>query len=78
MAAMWDAAAAGDWARGRALHYKLFPLSEGLFIESSPTPVKAALAMMGKIADEIRPPLYAMTPANREKLRKILADLKLV
>jgi 4-hydroxy-tetrahydrodipicolinate synthase len=78
MAAMWDAAAAGDWARGRALHYKLFPLSEGLFIESSPTPVKAAMAMMGKIADEIRPPLYAMTPANREKLRKILADLKLV
>jgi 4-hydroxy-tetrahydrodipicolinate synthase len=78
MAAMWDAAAAGDWARARALHYKLFPLSEGLFVESSPIPVKAALAMMGKIADELRPPLYPMTAGNREKLRKTLADLKLL
>jgi 4-hydroxy-tetrahydrodipicolinate synthase len=78
MAAMWDAAAAGDWKKARALHYKVFPLSEGLFIEANPIPVKAALAMMGKIADEIRPPLYPMAGANREKVRKILADLKLI
>jgi 4-hydroxy-tetrahydrodipicolinate synthase len=78
MAAMWDAAAAGDWAGARALHFKLFPLHEGLFVESNPIPVKAALAMMGKIADELRPPLYPMAPGNRETLRKTLADLKLV
>ena len=78
MAAMWDAALAGNWPRARELHYKVFPLSEGLFIEANPIPVKAALAMMGKIADEIRPPLYPMAGANREKVRKILADLKLV
>jgi 4-hydroxy-tetrahydrodipicolinate synthase len=78
MAAMWDAAAAGDWKRARELHYKVFPLSEGLFIEANPIPVKAALAMMGKISDEIRAPLYPMTGANREKVRKILADLKLI
>jgi 4-hydroxy-tetrahydrodipicolinate synthase len=78
MAAMWDAAAAGNWNKARGLHYKLFPLSEGLFIEANPIPVKAALAMMGKIADEIRPPLYPMVGANREKVRKILADLELI
>jgi 4-hydroxy-tetrahydrodipicolinate synthase len=78
MAAMWDAAAAGNWNKARELHYKLFPLSEGLFIEANPIPVKAALAMMGKIADEIRPPLYPMVGAGREKVRQILADLKLV
>jgi 4-hydroxy-tetrahydrodipicolinate synthase len=78
MAAMWDAAAAGNWAKARELHYKVFPLSEGLFIEANPIPVKAALAMMGKIADEIRAPLYPMVGANREKVRKILADLKLI
>jgi 4-hydroxy-tetrahydrodipicolinate synthase len=78
MAGMWDAAAAGDWDKARGLHYKVFPLSEGLFIEANPIPVKAALAMMGKIADEIRPPLYPMTGANRDKVRKILADLRLV
>jgi 4-hydroxy-tetrahydrodipicolinate synthase len=78
MAAMWDAAAAGNWNQARELHYRVFPLSEGLFIEANPIPVKAALAMMGKIADEIRAPLYPMTGANREKVRKILADLKLI
>jgi 4-hydroxy-tetrahydrodipicolinate synthase len=78
MAAMWDAAAAGNWPKARELHYQLFPLSEGLFIEANPIPVKAALAMMGKIADEIRPPLYPMTGANRDKVKKILADLKLI
>ena len=78
MAAMWDAAAAGDWKKARELHYRLFPLLEGLFVEANPIPVKAALAMMGKITDEIRAPLYPMAGANREKVRKILADLKLI
>jgi 4-hydroxy-tetrahydrodipicolinate synthase len=78
MAAMWDAAVAGNWAKARELHYKVFPLSEGLFIEANPIPVKAAMAMMGKIADEIRAPLYPMAGPNREKVRKILADLKLI
>jgi 4-hydroxy-tetrahydrodipicolinate synthase len=78
MAAMWDAAAAGDWQQAKALHYKLFALSEGLFIEANPIPVKAALAMMGKIGDEIRAPLYPMTGANRDKVKKILVDLELL
>lgn len=78
MAGMWDAFVAGNLAKARELHYKVFPLSEGLFIEANPIPVKAALAMMGRIADEIRPPLYPMTGANREKVRTILSDLKLI
>ncbi len=49
------------WPEARELHYRCFPLSEGLFIEANPIPVKSALAMMGKIADEIRPPLYPMS-----------------
>jgi 4-hydroxy-tetrahydrodipicolinate synthase len=76
--AMWDAAAAGDWDRARALHYKTLPLSEGLFVETNPIPVKAALAMMGRIADELRPPLYPLAGVHREKLRASLAELKLL
>ena len=78
MSAMWDAAAAGDWKKARDLHYKLLPLGEGLFVEPNPTPVKAALAMMGRISEEVRPPLYPLSPGHREKLRGMLADLKLV
>ncbi|HVZ73979.1 MAG TPA: 4-hydroxy-tetrahydrodipicolinate synthase [Polyangia bacterium] len=76
--AMWDAAVAGDWKKARELHYKCLPLSEGLFVEANPVPVKAALAMMGRIADELRPPLYPLADQHREKLRAALKDLKLV
>jgi 4-hydroxy-tetrahydrodipicolinate synthase len=78
MSAMWDAAAAGDWKKARELHYKLLPLGEGLFVEPNPTPAKAALAMMGRISEEVRPPLYPLSAGQREKLRGMLADLKLV
>lgn len=72
MSAMWDAAAAGDWKTARALHYKLLPLCEDLFVEANPIPVKAALAMMGRIADELRPPMYPLAAGNRDKVRAAL------
>ncbi len=78
MAEMWDAAAAGDWKRARALHYRLLPLGEGLFVEANPIPVKAAMAMMGRIAEDIRAPLYPLAAQYREKLRAQLHDLGLV
>jgi 4-hydroxy-tetrahydrodipicolinate synthase len=47
------------------------------FIESSPTPVKAALAMMGMMEETLRLPLVPLTEPSRVKLKKVLADLKL-
>jgi 4-hydroxy-tetrahydrodipicolinate synthase len=78
MSAMGDAAAAGDWAKARELHYRLLPLGEGLFVEANPIPVKAALAMMGRIADELRPPLYPLAAQYRDKLRAQLHDAGLL
>ena len=75
MSAMWDAAAAGDWKSARELHYRLLPLGEGLFVEANPIPVKTAMAMMGRIADEIRPPLYPLAPQYRDRLRAQLQEL---
>jgi 4-hydroxy-tetrahydrodipicolinate synthase len=75
MAQMWDAAAAGDWKKARELYFRLLPLAEGLFVEANPIPVKAALVMMGRIADEIRPPLYPLAPQYHEKLRAQLRDV---
>jgi len=51
---------------------QLLPLGEDLFVEPNPVPVKAALSMMGRIADELRPPLYPLSAANREKVRSAL------
>jgi 4-hydroxy-tetrahydrodipicolinate synthase len=48
------------------------------FIESNPIPVKAALAMMGKIDENLRLPLVPLSGANRPRLEKALRDLRLV
>src|SRR5204863_4865927 len=57
MSRMIDAALSGNWSEARELHYRLLPLMEINFIESSPGPVKAALAMMGLIEETFRLPL---------------------
>jgi len=77
IAECWDAHAAGDAARARKLHYESLPLAEALFSEASPIPSKAALAMMGKIAPDIRMPLHAMSEAGKAKLRALLSQLGL-
>jgi len=63
---------AGDHARALRMHQRLLPLFKALFCETNPIPVKAALAMMGLIAEEYRLPLVPMNPGNREKLHRTL------
>ena len=48
------------------------------FMESNPIPVKAALAMMGLIEENYRLPLVRITPANREKVAKVIEELGLL
>ncbi|HMG55277.1 MAG TPA: 4-hydroxy-tetrahydrodipicolinate synthase [Kofleriaceae bacterium] len=69
MSDMWDAAVAGDWERARKRHYELRVLSHLLFAEPSPAPTKAALALLGRCAVDVRLPLVAATPALVEQLR---------
>jgi 4-hydroxy-tetrahydrodipicolinate synthase len=78
MADMIDAFEAGDLAKARELHYKMTPLVDALFIETSPTPVKTALALMGKIENEIRLPLYRMSEANLDKLKRVMTQYGLI
>ncbi|MCC7159641.1 MAG: 4-hydroxy-tetrahydrodipicolinate synthase [Ignavibacteria bacterium] len=68
----------GDLAKARALHYKLFELMKANFLESNPIPVKSALHMMGMLDEELRLPLVKLSKHNKEKLKKVLKDLKLI
>jgi 4-hydroxy-tetrahydrodipicolinate synthase len=68
----------GDWKRARELHLKLFPLSQSMFVETNPIPVKTALAMMGKCKEEFRLPLCTMTDANRKKLEAAIKGYGLI
>jgi 4-hydroxy-tetrahydrodipicolinate synthase len=78
MAGLVDAFAAGDMARAKALHHKMSELIDALFIEVNPIPVKAALALMGKIKYEYRFPLCKMAEANFEKLKKVMVNYALI
>jgi 4-hydroxy-tetrahydrodipicolinate synthase len=78
MAGLVDAFAAGDIVRAKALHHKMSELIETLFIEVNPIPVKAALALMGKIEYEYRLPLCKMAEANFEKLKKVMVNYGLI
>jgi 4-hydroxy-tetrahydrodipicolinate synthase len=74
---MVHSALAGDFKRARELHMRLLPLMKANFLESNPIPVKAGLAMMGKMGEHMRLPLVPMSEGPRQKLRKALADLDL-
>jgi 4-hydroxy-tetrahydrodipicolinate synthase len=78
MAELVTAARGGDFARARAIHYRLLPLFDALFCETNPIPLKAALAAMGRIGDEIRLPLTEITQPNRERLKVVLKELGLL
>jgi 4-hydroxy-tetrahydrodipicolinate synthase len=65
---------AGDHARALQLHQRLLPLFRALFCETNPIPVKAALALQGRIRDEIRLPLTKLTQPNRERLQVALKE----
>jgi len=64
--------ASGKAAAALKLHEKFYPLFKDLFIETNPTPVKAALAMMKVIEEEYRLPLVPMDPKNWDLLRTTL------
>lgn len=72
--AMVAAAAAGDFAAARKLHFELYPLFKGLFIETNPIPVKTAMALLGWDTGELRLPLCEMASANLASLRQLLAQ----
>jgi len=68
----------GKIDEAKRLFYKLLPLCQAMFFETNPIPVKTSLALMGKIQDEMRLPLYPMAPANLEKLKKALSEYGLI
>ena len=78
MARMVYLALDGKWDEARELHYRLLPLMEVNFIESSPGPVKAGLAMMNLIGENYRLPLVPIQEKSRALLRHALLELGLL
>jgi 4-hydroxy-tetrahydrodipicolinate synthase len=78
MAEMTRAALNNDWDTARRIHRKYLALMQANFIESNPLPVKAVLAMMGRIEESYRLPLLPMRRDTRSKLQRVATDAGLV
>lgn len=78
MAEMTRAALKGDWQRARALHRKYLGLMQANFVESNPMPVKAVVAMMGRIEERYRLPMVPVKKETRTKLEKIAGEVGLL
>jgi 4-hydroxy-tetrahydrodipicolinate synthase len=78
MTALTRACLENNWDEARRLNRELFALMKANFIETSPGPVKAGVAMMGKMREVYRLPMVPVTPETKERLRAVLVDLKLI
>jgi 4-hydroxy-tetrahydrodipicolinate synthase len=67
-----------DYAAARKLHQWLYPLILINFVETNPIPCKAAMAAMGLIEESYRLPMVPPSPAAREKIMRVLQQLKLL
>ena len=68
----------GNVQEGKAMSEKLMPVFKAMFIETNPIPIKTALAMNGTIKESFRLPLCEMAAENKEKLRTVLEENKLL
>jgi 4-hydroxy-tetrahydrodipicolinate synthase len=75
MVSMLALAGAGKREEAAALHRRLFPLVQALFLETNPAPVKAALARLGLIENELRLPLVPLGDEAAERLEKVMIEL---
>jgi 4-hydroxy-tetrahydrodipicolinate synthase len=78
MSEMTRAALNNDWETARQIHRKYLPLMQANFLESNPLPVKAVLAMMGKIEEVYRLPLLPMKRDTRSRLQRIATEAGVV
>jgi 4-hydroxy-tetrahydrodipicolinate synthase len=78
MSQMVEAAERGDFAGARAIHDRILPLMQINFVESSPGPVKSAMAAMGLLEEVYRLPLVPPRSESKEKINKVLKDLGLL
>ncbi|HVZ54507.1 MAG TPA: 4-hydroxy-tetrahydrodipicolinate synthase [Pseudolabrys sp.] len=68
----------GDYAAALTLQDKLMPLHQNLFVETNPSPAKYALALLGKMADEVRLPMVPLSEASKAKVREAMVHAGLI
>lgn len=69
---------AGKYDEARALHAQLVPLTQAMFVETNPMPVKYASSLIGKSDGSMRLPLVVPTAATQATVKAAMAGLQLI
>ncbi|QBP42775.1 2,4-dihydroxyhept-2-ene-1,7-dioic acid aldolase [Paenisporosarcina antarctica] len=72
VAELYDAWTAGDLKRAQEIHYELMPLNDVLFKDTNPSPLKAALGMIGRAQPVLRLPMDVPTQVLQDEIRDVL------
>ena len=72
MSELVERAARSDMEGAREVHRSLAPWMSAAFVESNPIPVKAALAMQGRVRNELRLPLVPLLEEHGATVRDAL------
>jgi 4-hydroxy-tetrahydrodipicolinate synthase len=75
VARLTELCASGDFAAARAIHHRLAEWTAAAFVEANPIPVKAALAMMGRMANVLRLPLVPLADKFEPTVRAALVSV---
>ncbi len=75
MVQMVEAVERGDFAAARVIHNRLLPLMQINFVESSPGPVKFAMAEMGLLEANYRLPMVLPSEASQTRIKNVLKGL---
>jgi len=68
----------GEKTKSKSIHEKLLPLFKVLFITTNPTPIKAALNMIGFNTEHLRLPMISATEEEKIQIKKILHSLNII
>jgi len=68
-----DAASSGKWDEARRLHFELFALSQAIFLDTNPIPLKYMMTRLGLLATpEVRLPLVPLNSGREKVLDDVL------
>ena len=76
--AMVAAVQDGRWDEARRMHLDLLEFHQAMFMDANPVPVKTTLALMGKLAGNLRLPLCEMSDAKLEQLKQVLTKYQII
>jgi 4-hydroxy-tetrahydrodipicolinate synthase len=77
MSTLVNAALAGNFQEAKRIHYKLLPLFDVLFVETSPAPLKKAMSIVGLPDGSVRLPLVPVSEESTQKIKVVLDQLGL-